>query len=47
MNMIVPVTENVGRLRLRPMAKKVRDLPLDTIIEGDCIAWLNHNLPYP
>jgi len=37
MNMIVPVTENVGRSRPRTSPKKVRDLPLDTIIEGECI----------
>ena len=35
--MIVPVTENVGRARSRPVAKTAHQLPLDTIIEGDCI----------
>src|SRR5215210_1737814 len=38
MNMIVPVTQNVGRARTRVAPKKVRDLPLDSIIEGDCTA---------
>ena len=38
MNMIVPVTGNVAKARSRSVPKKVRQLPLDTIIEGDCIA---------
>ena len=41
MNMIAPATEIHGRSRPRtrrvPVARKM-DLPLDTIIEGDCIA---------
>ena len=38
MNMISPVTESLGRSRLRTSPKKVRELPTDTILEGDCIA---------
>jgi len=41
MNMIVPMTESLGRSRprTRPLvARKVKELPLDTILEGDCIA---------
>src|SRR5262245_46162069 len=38
MNMIVPVSERLGRARARTSRKKVRELPLDTILEGDCIA---------
>ncbi len=37
MNMIVPVTENVGRSRPRTSPRRVSELTLDTIIEGDCI----------
>lgn len=37
MNLIVPVTE--ARARLRPAnSSKKRELPLDTILQGDCIA---------
>ena len=38
MNMIVPATENVARARPRPAAKSARHLPLDTIIDGDCVS---------
>ncbi|WP_324808191.1 DNA methyltransferase [Sphingomonas sp. LY29] len=37
MNMIVPVTETHGRLRPRT-SPKTKTLPLDTILQGDCIA---------
>ena len=37
MNMIVPVTETHGRSRPRT-SSKAKDLPIDSIIEGDCIA---------
>ena len=37
MNMIVPVTETHGRPRPRT-SPKAKDLPVDSIIEGDCIA---------
>ena len=37
MNMILPVTESPGRSRVRPNAK-AKELPVDTILEGDCIA---------
>jgi modification methylase len=36
--MIVPVTDTVGRARPRATPKKARELPLDSIIQGDCIA---------
>jgi len=37
MNVVIPIGESQGRLR--PATKRVaKDLPLDTIIEGDCIA---------
>ena len=38
MNMIVPVTESLGRSRPRTSPRKVKEVPLDTILEGDCIA---------
>ncbi len=38
MNMIVPVTETRGRSRPRTSPVKMKELPLDTIVEGDCIA---------
>ena len=38
MNMIVPVTESLGRARPRTSPRRRRSLPLDTILEGDCIA---------
>ena len=38
MNMIVPVTSNVAPARPRAAPKKIRELPLDSIIEDDCIA---------
>ena len=38
MNLILPVTETNGRLRPRNSPKPVRELPLDQIILGDCIA---------
>jgi modification methylase len=38
MNMIVPVTESPGRSRPRTSPRKIKELPLDTILEGDCIA---------
>jgi modification methylase len=37
MNLIVPVTESLGRSRPRT-SPKVKELPLDAILEGDCIA---------
>ena len=37
MNMILPVTESLGRSRPRTISRK-KELPLDTILEGDCIA---------
>lgn len=37
MNMIAPVTESLGRARPRT-SPKAKELPLDTILEGDCIA---------
>ena len=37
MNMILPVTESPGRSRPRTISPK-KELPLDTILEGDCIA---------
>jgi modification methylase len=37
MNMILPVTENLGRSRPR-LAMRKKELPFDTILEGDCIA---------
>ena len=37
MNMIVPVTESLGRSRPRTSPRKAKELTLDTIIEGDCI----------
>ena len=37
MNMSVPVSESLGRSRPRTMSR-AKDLPLDTILEGDCIA---------
>src|SRR5262245_4658325 len=37
MNMILPLTESLGRSRPRTISR-ARDLPLDTILEGDCIA---------
>jgi modification methylase len=37
MNLIVPVTESLGRSRPRTSPKST-DLPLDAILEGDCIA---------
>src|SRR5687768_15144536 len=37
MNMILPVTESLGRSRPRT-SPKAKTLPLDTILEGDCIA---------
>ena len=37
MNMIMPVAESLGRSRPRTIARK-KELPLDTILEGDCIA---------
>ncbi len=37
MNMIAPVTESLVRARPRT-SHKTKELPLDTIIEGDCIA---------
>ena len=37
MNMIVPVTESVVRSRPRSAPRK-KELPLDTILEGNCIA---------
>ena len=37
MNMILPVTENLGRSRPRTIAPR-KELPLDTILQGDCIA---------
>ena len=38
MNMIVPVTESLGRSRPRTSPRKAKELPLNTILEGDCIA---------
>ncbi len=38
MNMILPVTEQTGRLRPRTSPKPSRELELDRIILGDCIA---------
>jgi modification methylase len=37
MNMIVPVSESLGRSRPRSTASK-KELRLDTILEGDCVA---------
>ena len=37
MNVVVPITEHQGRLRPRT-SPRPRELPLDEIIEGDCIA---------
>jgi modification methylase len=37
MNMIVPVTESLGRSR-PGASSRATELPLDTIVEGDCIA---------
>lgn len=37
MNMILPVTESLGRSRPRTTTRK-KELPLDTILEGNCIA---------
>ncbi len=37
MNMIVPVTESLGRSRPRT-SPRTKELPVDTILEGDCIA---------
>jgi modification methylase len=37
MNMILPLSESLGRARPRTIARKM-ELPLDTILEGDCIA---------
>jgi modification methylase len=37
MNMILPVTESIGRSRARTTTLK-KELPLDTILQGDCIA---------
>jgi len=37
MNMIAPVTESLGRSRPRT-SPRAKELPLDTILEGDCIA---------
>jgi modification methylase len=37
MNMIAPVTESLGRARPRT-SPKAKELPLDVILEGDCIA---------
>jgi modification methylase len=36
MIMTLPVTESLGRSR--PRLTRTKDLPLDTILEGDCIA---------
>ncbi|HEY0627778.1 MAG TPA: site-specific DNA-methyltransferase [Sphingomicrobium sp.] len=36
--MIVPVTESLGRSRPLTSPRKAKELPLDTILEGDCIA---------
>ena len=37
MNMIAPVTESLGRARPRT-SPKPKELPLDQILEGDCVA---------
>ena len=37
MNMILPVTETLGRSRPRT-SPKAKELPIDSILEGDCIA---------